>query len=356
MHIERTGAVEPLTPEIQRFIQGALGGVSLDTPETSSQLRPDWSCLRGLIALELKSLEGDPEERIENLSEKFRQREDWPVFYGKMPLDKILTLTSDPERLNLEALDRMGRPIRTHLKKADEQLLAHEKRVMRKNLVRVVWLVNEDHAIYDPESTAFIMAKTLRREGPQNGPLAGIDAVLFKTQRHAQPIKDRIAFPIVIMFGPGSDDAEWKRLVVQEIARRWAQWQGLPYFHQEPKLGRFSTIEAIPQKMKRHELWRLEYRRNPYLRGLAVPRLCDRFDEVIVLQLLASHRNSPSKPANGVQLMERFTHILEESSHRGIAIDVFAAKQGRHIAAARRLNLPPHVIAWLRGVWNMQAA
>ncbi len=356
MRIERNGPTEALTPEIERFIKGALSGVSLDTPDVSEDLRPDWSCLNGLLAIEVKTLEGDAEERIENLNEKFRKREDWPLFYGKMPLDKVLAHTSEPEKLNLEALDRMGRPIRTHLKKANTQLLAHQERFQRKNLVRIVWLINEDHPIYDPQSTAFVMAKTLRREGPQNGPLAGIDAVLYITQRHAQPIDGRVAFPIVIMFGPGCRDDEWKRLIVQEVVRRWADWQGLPYYDEKPKLDRFSTLEAIPQKMKRHELWRLQYRRNRYMRELSADALRDRFDEVIALQLLASHRASPLRPPESAQLMELFTHVLEESNHRGMAITSFAAERDRHIAAAMRLKLPQHILAWLEHVWDTKAA
>lgn len=356
MRIERRGPVEPLTRMIERFIHEGLCGVALDTPDMAEDQRPDWTCLKGVLALEVKTLEEDGEERMENLNEKFRQRDDWPLFYGKAPLNKVLAHTSEPEKLNREALDRTGRPIRTHLKKANKQLLAHETRVRRKNLVRVAWLINEDHAIYDPNSTAYVIAKSLRRDGSDNGPLTGIDAVLYVTHRHAQTIRGRTAFPIVIVFGPGIAGESWKQAIVQEIVRRWAEWQGIPYFKMEPRLDQFSTIEPVPDKMKRHELWRLQYRREPYLSGLTDARLRDRFDEIIVLQTLASVNGSPWRPPNAVQLMEPFTHILEEINHRGLPMTAFEAERNRFVAAATRLRLPQIAIEWVSATMSPRAA
>lgn len=76
MRIERTGPVEPLTPRVERFILEALHGHSLDDPDNSEQLRPDYACLRGLVAIELKTLEDDDEERVENLVEQLHRRPD----------------------------------------------------------------------------------------------------------------------------------------------------------------------------------------------------------------------------------------------------------------------------------------
>ena len=113
MHVERAGQVDPLTPQIETFIRERLGGVSLDTSKTSADERPDWVCRDGQVVIEIKTLEGNGAERIEHLCEKFSERYDWPVFFGETPFSKAIANTSEPEKLNAEAVDRLGRPIRT---------------------------------------------------------------------------------------------------------------------------------------------------------------------------------------------------------------------------------------------------
>lgn len=56
VEIERRGEVAPLTPRVVKFLVEALGGQSLDSKETSEELRPDYICLGGQLAVEIKTL------------------------------------------------------------------------------------------------------------------------------------------------------------------------------------------------------------------------------------------------------------------------------------------------------------
>ena len=96
MRIERTGKVDPLTPRIEAFLRGALAGVSLDEVQDASDLRIDFSCLRGLLAVELKTLEDDGADRMENLTRELRERDDWPLFLGSAPIQSDVTPVSHP--------------------------------------------------------------------------------------------------------------------------------------------------------------------------------------------------------------------------------------------------------------------
>jgi hypothetical protein len=84
MRIERKGPVAKLTPRLERFFVEALGGEPLDAIQHPEARKADFRCLRGLLAIELKSLEQDGSERMDNLARELSERPDWPVFYGSV--------------------------------------------------------------------------------------------------------------------------------------------------------------------------------------------------------------------------------------------------------------------------------
>lgn len=150
MRIERKGPVAKLTPRLQRFFIQALGGESLDDILRPEARKADFKCLRGLLAIELKTLEQDGSQRINNLTDELSQRPDWPAFYGSAPIEPFFKHMQDPEQVKRRFVDRIGRAIKDHVSKADKQLAAHEAALPRKNMLKVMVLANEDHEIYDP--------------------------------------------------------------------------------------------------------------------------------------------------------------------------------------------------------------
>lgn len=164
MRIERHGKEEPLTPRWKAFLRNALGGVDLDDVQSAEAMRADYSCLAGLIALELKTLEEDGSERMGNLLRELQQRPDWPMFYGSAPFQSMVKHLDDPEAAKLQFVNRAGRALVNHLKKANKQLGAHARNFPRKNSVRVMLLINEDHELYDPSLVAYIAQHALHRK------------------------------------------------------------------------------------------------------------------------------------------------------------------------------------------------
>lgn len=134
MRIERKGNVGKLTPRVERFLTQALGGISLDSTEHAEARKADYKCLRGLLAIELKSLEEHASERVGNLTEKLQERPDWPEFYGSWPLQSILTNMTEPDDVKRQLIDRVGRAIKSHMRKANKQLAAHAAAFPRQNM------------------------------------------------------------------------------------------------------------------------------------------------------------------------------------------------------------------------------
>lgn len=127
-----TRPVEPLSPRIEKFIVERLGGLLLDEIQGSEERRADYVCLRGLLAVEIKSLEDDGSERLDNLLEELRSAPDWPIFLGSAPMQSFIDNTDDPEAVGHKVMGRVGRGILNPLKKANRQLKAHAKAFPRK--------------------------------------------------------------------------------------------------------------------------------------------------------------------------------------------------------------------------------
>jgi hypothetical protein len=351
MRIERKGPVAKLTPRLERFFIEALGGESLDHILHAEARKADFRCLRGLLAIELKTLKQDASQRIDNLMAELSQRPDWPTFYGSVPIESALKHVDAPEEVKRLFMDRIGRAIKDHVSKADKQLAAHEATFPRKNMLKVMVLANEDHAIYDPGMVAYLIQRLLLRKENGSFVYPHIDAVIFITERHATALEDQIAFPIVCIDGHSMTSVPWKGKVIEMFMTRWAKWNGTGLGHSDLhdlQNQRFRAVDHIPEQMKRHEHWELEYKRMPYMASFTAEQLRERFDEIICITSLSFIKDSPLKPSDDAvrSSLSSMSHVTLEMGWRGIPRTQFVCDAARLAAAARRLHLPTDVIGW----------
>lgn len=351
MRIERTGSIEPLTPRIVKFLESKLGGVSMDAVHSPEATRIDYRCLNGMLAIELKTLEDPGTERLNNLTEELRKREDWPIFLGSAPMKSFIDNTEDPEGVRRRVLDRVGRAIINHLKKANRQLEAHATEFPRKNMVRLLLLVNEDHEIYDPHTVSYILWHAVRRTESEHPLYEHVDGILFLTQRHATIRNDKLTYPIVTIEGAGCYDAPWKGDVLQFVADLWGNANGYVPEHFE-SVEDFVTIDHIPESAPKYERWRTEYKRQPYLKGLTKNQLRERFDEVTLMSTLCFLKNPPIKLSEDQSeaAIRAFGDFMQEMGNRGVPITDFPHDNERQHAAGVRLGMSNHVLDWLANI------
>lgn len=349
MRIERTGRVAPLTPRLVAYMCGALGGRSVDDMQSPEERRIDYVCLNGLLAIEIKSLEEDASERLDNLTEELGKQSDWPTFLGSAPMESFIRNMDDPDGVRRKVLNRVGRAIINHLKKADRQLKAHVSAFPRKNVVRTMLLVNEDHEVYDPNTVGYILWHALRRKDGSDWLYPNVDCVVYMSERHAQIIEGNVAFPILEIEGQSFEAAPWKRAAIDRFVAGWPAWNASP-LHTHERLSGFASIAHIPETMPRHEFWRLQYRRNPYMKQMSNEQIRDRFDESAVISMFAFTK-SPLlllSPDAITANTERFTHIMVELADRAMSMQQSKPSLERQLAAARRLNLSDHAVQWLK--------
>ena len=360
MRIERTGSVAKITPRVERFLSEALAGQRLDDVQSPNQRRADFSCLRGLLVVELKTLEEDASERMEHLTDELRERPDWPAFLASAPMQSFIRHLKDPDDVKRRVVERLGRAIKNHIAKANKQLAAHEIEFPRRAAAKVVVLVNEDHEIYDPKMVGYIVHHLLTRRNEDGNILyPNVDAVFFFTERHATRVEGLIAFPMLVIEGQPIQDALWKREVLDHFSRTWGSWSGVPLFQSEFREDApFETIDHIPERMKRHEKWELDYRRKPYMRQYSKENVRGRFDEIMCISSLAFIIGAPFKPPKEAIAwsMESMSHIMIEMGHRSIPATEFKLEPDRLAAAAKRLGFPPEAAQWLMHQQGKSAA
>lgn len=355
MRIERTGQVEPLTPKVIQFLEEELSGISLDDKDSAEILRPDYTCLRELMVVEIKSFEETGSGRMKNLNDEFRERDDWPVFFGKADISKFAKHTVEPEHIMHKVTDRAGRAIKNHLSKAHKQLEAHQRRTQKTNLLKLVILINEDNELYHPDLIRHVTLKELNRKSKGELSRKHIDAVLYLTERHATISEGKMVYPILIIEGNEFKQTPWKSDLLNFVIEKWAKWGGKQKLDVKIPPNKFETIEDVPEVMARSDWWRVHYKRNPYLRSLSDAELREKFEENQVCSLMYTLKGCPFKPPETEihNNIERFTHLLEEINHRGMCMTELQSTRQRMLKAAYRLNLSQEKIAWIANMLKL---
>jgi len=220
-----------------------------------------------------------------------------------------------------KVFDRLGRTVQRVIKKANDQLEQYHQRNSRRNIVRLLFLLNEDIPEYTPDTVAHIVDRELNRKRDDGTYRNGsIDAVVFMSERHAAPLNNQVCFPLVVVDGASLILNPWKSEVIKLILARWAKSQGAPLSIEEGfETSFFQEVEHIPESMKKHECWALTYRRRPYMRKWKDSELRNLWDHVMLLSYLWARKDSPIKvPQKGVEeVLERFTHLQQEIAKRG---------------------------------------
>lgn len=132
--------------------------------------------------------------------------------------------------------------------------------------------------------------------------------------------------PLILMEGPTADQFPRAGIMLDEAQSNWAAFENIPLRH----LGEITNFDGLNFEQRgrdkpaedttmvpRHELWRREYRNNPYLRELVKPDFLAHAGGImssLALHFLKDQKKLPE--AEALQLMIGWTHVLEEAKFR----------------------------------------
>lgn len=114
---------------------------------------------RGLVA-ELKTINGDPHDRMElRLKERFA-KVDAPIVFGTLGVSKVIEGLHDRDALSKMLVDVACRAVRRHLQKANEQIAAIKKRLDLPDAGGLVILMNDAEPMIDASAIGYAIKST----------------------------------------------------------------------------------------------------------------------------------------------------------------------------------------------------
>ena len=324
MHIERRGGPPDLQTAFTQFVLTDLKGRALDdhrNREAPLGKFPDFACFRDLLLIEMKHLESDQSDRINEVFEKMIDPKEQPFFYGTRDGRHITDQVSNGAQINAVLASKLAGTLERQLRKANAQFREYRARTGRKNSVSLCVILNAQLMEFSADLVLRAICGKMKPAADGSLRFPEIDGVLYISEKHATVLPDgRLAFPMPIYTGAPAELHPWKAQIITMIAQRWSRRRTggdfIPGALDQP----FDVIEDVEKQMPRHEMWRLEYKRYPYMRGLSDQQLKITFARCFGAACLSFLNGSWAKPPqkHATQQMRLFTHIIEETNKRGL--------------------------------------
>lgn len=353
VRFERYCGAPDLPSAFGEFVVNTLAGQSLDenwATESAGGEFPDFKCLRGLLLIEMKHLETDQEERINEILRQKIDPAEMPFFYGARDGGSILDSVSNGEAVGKAILGKLSRTIETTLRKANRQFVSYCRRNSRKNCVSICVILNSKAQEFTPD--VVLRAVHHHRMDKDSRPrFPMIDAVVYISEKHYQTLPDgRVAFAVAVFQGYGIVENPWKKLVVDHVVQSWCKVRSGEALVDSDRFYGFKAVQDIPPVMKRHDLWRLQYQRAPYMQALPLDRLRVAFHRSLAVSGLTFIKGSwPKSPEVAtMEEMRKFTHLMEEINRRGLDLRLL---DHRHLSTKDKeevyKGLPDELVAML---------
>lgn len=319
-----------LEERFKKFLSGLANAEDIDSIPLPADMKgnsiADYFLNNREVIVEIKTLKEDAAHKIEETLASHKERDEFPIFYGQMRLDKVLASLPDGEAINEQIHGRITRSIQKAFKKANEQILSTRISFNTPNSVGILAILNEDLDVFSPDTVTAKVSELLTRKNDDNSYCyEHIACVLIINESHFVKLDNGMdALPITIITGPCADIYPALDSYMDFMLRAWAAFNGMPLFMDAISDYRGIEFQSHREKeqsqatmIPRHEHWRKEYRSNPYLRELSKENLIKYGRELIAET--ASQMMVGSKGFD-IGKFEQFTHFLEESNYRGIDV------------------------------------
>jgi hypothetical protein len=320
---------ESLESRFTEFLKSLPGSESIDAltlpVDPRHRRKADFLLADRKIIVELKTLTTDTSPKIELAVEKHRHREEFPLFYGTTDLQRVLAHLPDGDAINRNIYMSITRSVEDNVRSAEEQI-SHTRQVLDlPNAIGLLVILNETVQVLDPTLVGHRVANLMRRTRTGNSSSATLDFTWLLFESHSLGSNSRLpTFPSMLICGERA--ASFPEFVAfhNNVQRRWAAFNGAAFVDggstSPNSLEYTATAELLkprPHVLPRHELWRSQYRVNPYLRQLTDASVLELGRAI--LQRLTPHflKGGPDFAAEVVTpLLEEFAHFQEEASHR----------------------------------------
>jgi hypothetical protein len=286
------------------------------------------------IICELKSLKTDTSVKVEKLLAPHKNRPEWPLFLGAVELRKILKHLPDGDRINKELFEAITTALKDLVRSANSQIRQTKESFGLPKAGGMLVILNDHVDILSPDVVAYKVKALFRKKTPRGQSwFPEINAVWIINESHYQEVTpDLDGLPGMIMWNSVPDSENVTGYIDNFLQPRWAAFNGVPFIRMDGNVLKDFSFQSLRKKrieasgnITRHQLWRKQYGKVPYLRDLSKQELRD-----YLVRLLSALAPGFMKGATETQrslmreLMEPWTHLLEEMNFRALDLREFS--------------------------------
>jgi SEC-C motif len=280
------------------------------------------------IICETKVFNTDTAWKIERLLEPHKRRREWPIFYGAWDLYKILRNLPDGPEIHRQIFEAITSAINKFITEANRQIRETKRTFGLPESGGLLVIGNDSIGVLSPPVIAHKVKRMLDKRTPEGTPrFPHINTVWMISENYlAEPHPGKTGIPSLLLQQDLPDPQNVEGFTDQ-LQTRWAAFHGVPVFFSEGdnideipfQKHRFADGSRTSRPFTRSEAWIQEYRSNPYLAHLSVPRLV-RHARRIFAQISPGMLKGASEMERMMSLrtMQPWTHLLEEVNRRGL--------------------------------------
>ena len=312
----------PLEQRFHAFMR-AIGALSIDdltrgTP-IDGEKKADFLSADKRVVIEVKTLKTDSSPKVEREMNKHRDREEFPLIYGNVPVDKVLHHFPDGKEINARIFRNVTRSVEDALLSAESQIGSTRRILKLDDGPGILVLLNEGIDILDPHIVTYKLAELFNKQRQREG---RVDYVWMLFESHVTAADK--AHPCVVLEGPTADQHAWFDQHMDRLQEGWARFNNAPLVRSNvSRIVDLPFESAKPPKdpalLKRYERWQRAYRARPYLRHLNDEALLERGARALKELTPYFLKGGPRVPMQQLEpKMVAWSDFLTESGHRGL--------------------------------------
>ena len=200
-----------------RFAMSLPGAESIDhlgLDTTQGTRRADFLWRDRSVVVEIKTLRGDAQKKIDEIVDELRRRPDFPLVLGQAPLDRVLSQLHDGQEQLRRILRVAMRPVEQAFRSAKHQIEGTKRLLGLGDPLGVLVLLNPDIEALDPRNVGHESSVRVEKHQELNGT---VDLVWLISEAHLV----LGAQPCILIEGRKIDRHAWASAFADQLNERW---------------------------------------------------------------------------------------------------------------------------------------
>jgi hypothetical protein len=322
-------SLPPLEDRLIAFMRSLPGTEPIDDlpglPPSSK--RADFLLDHRSGTAEVKNLTSDVSHQIETVMARFRDRPEYPVFYGTMQIEHIIRrFPAEAEQIRGQIFNRLTKSLEQAVREADEQIGQTKAIFGIPDAWGVLVVANQHVDALPPDIILRRINGMLLRRDDRTLRFSNITCALIISESHLMETPDGTAGPVFIeLDGPLADACPACPAFLEHFRSAWSAFNNLPtevLVRDTLRGDRFHSAKTEYKRQQpikpRHEHWREHYRQNRFLAEVPDKEFANQLSDL--LKYVTPHflKGGKKLPEDELaRFSELFTCYLEEASLRG---------------------------------------